>query len=209
MLRTPRVFTHTEGRTRASAWARMRRSAGVHRPWHAGRETSKHVGGPKGSCEWEASAYGIRLLRHGRGNPETDLCRNLSCDVKSPSGRRRSTVKGKSRRMPLGSRIERSTRRWGKPTTWGRSRREHVTRKGNSFRTRWAGQNEPTSLRGLAHRAWSATAMACAEASATEEPDAGTLHVRVCAGASGNRRPYRGGRVQGLICLLALRYDKR
>ena len=27
--------------------------------------------------------------------------------------------------------------------------------------------------------------LACAEASATEEPDAGILHVRVCAGGAG------------------------
>jgi hypothetical protein len=37
--------------------------------------------------------------------------------------------------------------------------------------------------------------MPCAEARAIEEPDAGKLHVRVCAGAPGNRRPYRGGAV--------------
>ena len=29
------------------------------------------------------------------------------------------------------------------------------------------------------------TVLACAEASATEEPDAGILHVRVCAGGAG------------------------
>ena len=33
----------------------------------------------------------------------------------------------------------------------------------------------------------------CASASTTEEPDAGILHVRVWAGAPGNRCPYRGG----------------
>jgi hypothetical protein len=37
------------------------------------------------------------------------------------------------------------------------------------------------------------TVLACAEASATVEPDAGILHVRVCARAPGNRCPYRGG----------------
>ena len=30
-----------------------------------------------------------------------------------------------------------------------------------------------------------------AKASTTEEPDAGKLHVRVCAGVSGNGRSYR------------------
>jgi len=34
-------------------------------------------------------------------------------------------------------------------------------------------------------------AVARARASTTEEPDAGKLHVRVCAGAPGNRRSYR------------------
>jgi hypothetical protein len=37
------------------------------------------------------------------------------------------------------------------------------------------------------------TVSVCAEASATEEPDAGILHVRTVRGAPGNRRPYRGG----------------
>ena len=38
--------------------------------------------------------------------------------------------------------------------------------------------HEPTSLRGIAKRA----VMPDAEASTTEEPDAGKLHVRDCAG---------------------------
>src|SRR5262245_41031806 len=50
-------------------------------------------------------------------------------------GRWRSTVTGKAHRMWLGSRIEHSTLRWGKPTTWGRTRRKHVARKGHSSRT--------------------------------------------------------------------------
>ena len=39
-----------------------------------------------------------------------------------------------------------------------------------------SGKRKPTSLRGIANYA---------EASATEEPDAGKLHVRVCAGGVG------------------------
>ena len=39
---------------------------------------------------------------------------------------------------------------------------------------------EPTSLRAIANRV-----LPCAEASATEEPDAGKLHVRVCTGDVG------------------------
>jgi len=52
-----------------------------------------------------------------RGNLETGLCWNLSVGMESQSGRRGSTVEGKVRRMRMGSRIEHSTRRWGKPTT--------------------------------------------------------------------------------------------
>ncbi|MGD8938063.1 MAG: hypothetical protein PVJ72_01715 [Gammaproteobacteria bacterium] len=40
-----------------------------------------------------------------------------------------------------------------------------------------SGKHEPTSLRGIA--------MMYAEASTTEEPDAGKLHVRVCLGGAG------------------------
>lgn len=55
-------------------------------------------------------------------------------------------------------------------------------------------QHEPTSLRGIANRWRTGDGSACAEASATKEPDAGILHLRVCAGgAPGNRRPYRRG----------------
>jgi hypothetical protein len=39
---------------------------------------------------------------------------------------------------------------------------------------------EPTSLRAIANRV-----LPCAEASATEEPDAGKLHVRDCTGGAG------------------------
>ena len=45
-------------------------------------------------------------------------------------------------------------------------------------------QHEPTSLRGLAIGDLLETVMNCAEASMTEEPDAGKLHVRVCTGGA-------------------------
>ena len=139
-----------EGNTSASVMARMGRSAGVLRPWHAGREASKNVGGPKRSCPWKMTVYGIQLLRHGRGNPDTEQCWNLSVAVKHGAGRWRSTVRGKAHRMRLGSRIEHSTLRWGKPTTRGRSRRKHAARKGHASRTCRTGSDAPTSLR--AHR---------------------------------------------------------
>jgi len=44
-----RVLTCTEGNTEASDMARMWRSAGVIRPWHAGRDTSENSGSPRGS----------------------------------------------------------------------------------------------------------------------------------------------------------------
>jgi len=88
-------------------------------------------------------------------------------------------------RIRMGWLIERSTRRWGKPATWGRTRREHAARKGNSCRTCRAGAHEPTSLRGLAIRRCAAVwRIACAKASVTEEPDAGIPHVRDCAGGA-------------------------
>ena len=45
--------------------------------------------------------------------------------------------------------------------------------------------DEPTSLRALAIRGSLETVTFCTEASATEEPDAGKLHVRVCTGDVG------------------------
>ena len=129
------MLTHTEGNTRLSVWARIERSAGVLRPWHAGRETLKNLGGPTRSCPWKTTMYGIQLVRHRRGNPDTDQCWHLRIDADQVSGRRRRTGNRNARRMRMGSRIERSTLRWGKLTTWGRSRRKHVARKGHSSRT--------------------------------------------------------------------------
>src|SRR5215467_12171494 len=40
----------TAGNTRPAGMARQGRSAGVLRPWHAGRETSKTWGDPSSSC---------------------------------------------------------------------------------------------------------------------------------------------------------------
>src|SRR5262245_48689906 len=89
-------FNAPEGNTRPSALARRGRSAGVLRPWHAGREASKNLGGPIRSCPWKTTVYGIQLLRHGRGNPDTEQCWNLSVAVKHSAGRWRSTVRGKA-----------------------------------------------------------------------------------------------------------------
>src|SRR5262249_44209265 len=78
-----------EGNTRTTGMARGCRSAGVLRPWHAGREASKNLGSPRGSC---------------------------SCSVQARGQEGRET-----HRIPLRCLITHSTRRWGKPTTWGRT----------------------------------------------------------------------------------------
>ena len=163
----------------------MERSAGVLRPWHAGRETLKNLGAPKGSWTHDGTQDGIQLYGHTRGNPDTERCWNRTGETAYVTGRWRSTGNGNAHRIRLGSRIEHSTRRWGKPTTWGRTRRKHVARKGNSSRTCRTGIYEPTSLRALAHRGCLETDTSCTDASATEEPDAGKLHVRVCTGDVG------------------------
>ena len=67
-----------EGNTRTSAMARRCRSAGVLRPWHAGREASKNLGDPSSSYTEVATVHGIQLLRHRRGNPDTEQCWNLN-----------------------------------------------------------------------------------------------------------------------------------
>jgi hypothetical protein len=69
----------------------------------------------------DRSLDGIQVLRHARGNPETELDWNLSGGTKDQRGRRRSTVKGNARRMPLGCLIRHSTPSAGKPRTWGRT----------------------------------------------------------------------------------------
>ena len=66
-------------------------------------------------------AQGIRLLSHERGNPDTEPCWNLRSTVEHGTGKRRSTVTGKARRIRMGCLITHSTQRWGKPTTRGRT----------------------------------------------------------------------------------------
>src|SRR5512134_2117932 len=154
-MRTPRVLTHTEGNTRPSDLARRGRSAGVLRPWHAGREASKHLGGPSRSC-FQA---GGGVLSQGKP---------AGCGWGVVS----SVVLGGGESPLPGEGLDGSTQ----PT-----KATHPGHVGPD-------QYEPTSLWGIANRMWPKTNMACAEASATEEPDAGKPHVRVCTGGPGNRR---------------------
>jgi len=108
-------------------------------------------------------------------------------------GRQRSTVTGKACRMRLRSRIERSTRRWGKPTTGGRSRRKHGARKGHASRTGRtgvAGANLPAghSKQGASWQRFSpARTRVQPRNRMREHCTSGSAR-----GASGNRRPYRG-----------------
>src|SRR5215216_5901324 len=85
-----------EGNTSAPDLARLCRSAGVLRPWHAGREASKNLGSPRRSWTWKTLEDGIQLLRHRRGNPDTEQCWNLRSTVDQGTGKRRSTDTGKA-----------------------------------------------------------------------------------------------------------------
>ena len=123
------------GHTGPAARARRGRSAGVLRPWHAGRETAKHVGAPRRSGLEEASPYGRQLRRPRRGTPATAPGWNRSREAAHVPGRRRSPVTGHARRMGRGSRIAPRTPRWGKPATRGRSRRQPAARHGHAART--------------------------------------------------------------------------
>ena len=102
----------------------------------AGRKRGVEARGRPQTClPWKTTVYGLQLLRHGRGNPDTAQGWNLRTVGEHVPGRWRSPVTGKAHRMRLGSRIERRTPRWGKPTTWGRSRRKHAARQGHASRT--------------------------------------------------------------------------
>jgi len=79
--------------------------------------------------------YGMRLLRHARGNPETELDRSLE-----PACRGSCTDRGG---RTAGSwwevRLAHSTPSAGKPRTRGRGRRSYAADKGNFTRTGRAG----------------------------------------------------------------------
>ncbi len=101
----------------------------------------------------------MRIFSHARGNPDTEVSRNLS---RRGSRDRRtnptqqevgeSSLSAKRSQEPLGSRIGHSTPRAGKSSTWGRARREPVAFKGNMPRICQAGTSMPTSLRGIANK---------------------------------------------------------
>ena len=85
--RTPQA-THNQ-----PLWARMERAAGVLRPWPA-RETLKNVGDPRSSYTGAATGEGRQLLRHSRGNPETAPCWHRRAATHQGRGRRRRRATG-------------------------------------------------------------------------------------------------------------------
>jgi hypothetical protein len=81
----------------------------------------RELGRPHRLLAVGSAVIGYTATEARRGNLDTGQCWNLSVGMESRSGRRRSTVEGKCRRMPMGSLIKHSTLRWGEPTTWGRT----------------------------------------------------------------------------------------
>src|SRR5438034_6895944 len=102
------------GTMSTTAVARLGRSAGGLRPWHAGSEPSKYVGSPRRSWTGQTLEEDLPLLRHRRGNPETEPCWTLRSTVDHGPGTRSSPVTGQARRRRMGCRITPSPQRGGK-----------------------------------------------------------------------------------------------
>ena len=113
-----------EGTTSLAVVARVGRSAGVHRPWHAGREASKHGGGPRSSWEWDVSAAGRQLWGQARGNPDTERCWPLSGETESEPGRQRRPGTGTACRMRRGRRNRASDAEVGQAHSMGKDSTE-------------------------------------------------------------------------------------
>jgi hypothetical protein len=71
----------------------------------------RNLGGPTGSCrDWETrgkSSHGIRIMSHGRGNPDTEVGRRLN-EAEDESDRAQQVgppEQTKGGRRPLGSQI--------------------------------------------------------------------------------------------------------
>ena len=78
----------------------------------------------------------------------------------------------------------RRTWRRRKTSTWGRGTRKDAARKGNFCRTRWVGEQEPTSLRGRANQV---NVLPDTDLSHNREKlfCEGTLHAGICVGGAG------------------------
>jgi hypothetical protein len=77
----------------------------------------------------------MRLLRHQRENPETELDRSLEPAYGGSDSDRGGRVAGSG----WGVRLAHSTLSTGKPCTWGRGQQSDVVCKGNFTRTCWVG----------------------------------------------------------------------
>jgi hypothetical protein len=117
---------------------------------------------------------------HGRRDPDKNLGSPGVCLFRWEENRR--SVPSPGELLRWGGGCSWSTRRWRKTTTWERAAREDGARPGNFCRTRRIGEQEPTSLRGIARQE---TVSLVTEASPTEEPREGKLHAGICAGGTG------------------------
>src|SRR5438067_11808550 len=59
----------------------------------------EELGRPQTFLPWKTTVYGLQLLRHDRGSPDTEQCWNLRTVVAHVPGRWRSTVTGKAHHM--------------------------------------------------------------------------------------------------------------
>jgi hypothetical protein len=140
----------------------------------------EELGRPQTFLPWKTSVYGIQLLRHGRGNPDTDQCWSLRTAVAHAQAGGGVLSQGKPTACGGGV-VSRIVLSGGESPLHGEGR-DGSTQPGKDTHPGHVGpdQHEPTSLRAIANRV-----CPCADASATEELDAGKLHVRDCTGGAG------------------------
>ena len=92
------------------------------------KRSVENLGGPSGS-RWQR--YGMRIMRHTRGNPETELDRSLKPAYRGSDPDRGGRDAGSC----WGVRPAHSTPSAGEPRTRGRGRQSYAARKGNFTRT--------------------------------------------------------------------------
>jgi len=79
------------------------------------------LGKPQRLPTGEEMGVGHTATKARKGKPGNRTMRSLSGQGTYERGRRRSTVKGKDRRKPMGCLIRHSTLSVGEPCTWGRT----------------------------------------------------------------------------------------
>ena len=92
------------------------------------KRSVENLGDPIGS---RRQRYGMRILRHRRGNPETELDRSLKPACRGSDPNR----VGRDAGSCWGVRPAHSTPSTGEPCTWGRGRQGYAACKGNFIRT--------------------------------------------------------------------------